>query len=337
MLNLGTIGTSWITEQLIDAARLTQQFHIKGIYSRDAVKGKQFASKVQADYYTDSIYNLLYDPEIDVIYIASPNSKHFEQAVQAIKAGKHIIVEKPMFTSVAEWHEVHTLAIAHEVLVLEAALHYQNRNYKRFRQLVMNKRDEMEQPFLGANFNIGQYSSRYMAFLDAVEHEQPVPNIFNPEFAGGSIMDMGVYPLYVAMDLFGLPESVRYHTITGANHVDLFGTIILSYDSHLVSIFVSKSVYSVMPSEIYLDDETIVIKDITRMNDIQLVNRSGKEVQIIDYQPANPMYDEMLNFAEVINKKDDMHQKINYESWKQLSLQVAQVMEMLRKSANLIP
>lgn len=336
MLNLGTIGTSWITEQLIDAARLTQQFHIKGIYSRDAAKGKQFASKVQADYYTDSIYNLLYDPEIDVIYIASPNSMHFEQAVQAIKAGKHIIVEKPMFASVAQWHEAHKLAQEHGVLVFEAALHYQNRNYKRFRQLVMNKRNEMEQPFLGANFNIGQYSSRYMAFLDAVEHEQTVPNIFNPDFAGGSIMDMGVYPLYVAMDLFGLPESVRYHTITGANHVDLFGTIILSYDNHLVSIFVSKGVHSVMPSEIYLDDETVVIKDITRMNDIQLVSRSGNEVQIIDYQPSNPMYDEMLNFAEVINKKEDMHQKIKYESWKQLSLQVAQVMEMLRKSANLI-
>ena len=76
---------------------MTQQFHIKGIYSRNAAKGKQFASKVQADYYTDSIYNLLYDPEIDIVYIASPNSLHYEQAVQAIKAGKHIIVEKPVF------------------------------------------------------------------------------------------------------------------------------------------------------------------------------------------------------------------------------------------------
>lgn len=336
MLNLGTIGTSWITEQLIDAARLTQQFHIKGIYSRDAAKGKQFAAKVKADYYTDSIYNLLYDPEIDVVYIASPNSMHFEQACQAIKAGKHIIVEKPMFTSVDQWHEAHKLAKAHNVLVFEAALHYQNRNYKRFRQLVMTKRNETEQPFLGANFNIGQYSSRYMTYLDAMAHEQTAPNIFNPDFAGGSIMDMGVYPLYVAMDLFGLPESVRYHTITGANQVDLFGTMILSYDNHLVSIFVSKGVHSVMPSEIYLDDETVVIKDITRMNDIQLVNRAGDEVQIIDYQPANPMYDEMLNFAEVINHKEDMHQQIKYESWKQLSLQVAQIMEMLRKSANLV-
>ena len=336
MLNLGTIGTSWITEQLIDAARLTQQYHIKGIYSRDAAKGKQFASKVQADYYTDSIYNLLYDPEIDIVYIASPNSLHYEQAVQAIKAGKHIIVEKPMFTSVNEWHHAHNLAKEHGVLIFEAALHYQNRNYKRFRQLVMTKREEMEQPFLGANFNIGQYSSRYMAYLDAVEYNQTVPNIFSPEFAGGSIMDMGVYPLYVAMDLFGLPKSVRYHTVTGANQVDLFGTIILSYEDQLVSIFVSKAVHSVMPSEIYLDDETVVIRDITRMNEVQLVNRAGKEVQIIDYQPANPMYDEMLNFAEAVNKSDEMHQQLKYESWKQLSLQVAQVMEMLRKSANLL-
>lgn len=336
MFNLGTIGTSWITEQLIDAAKLTQQYHLKGIYSRDAIKGKEFAAKTKADYYTDQLNNLLYDPEIDVIYVASPNNLHFEHTMRAIRAGKDVIVEKPMFSSVDEWHRAHELAKEHNVYIFEAALHYQNRNYKRLRQLLQNKRSESEQPFLGANFNIGQYSSRYMAYLNALENDQPVPNIFNPAFSGGSIMDMGVYPLYVAMDLFGLPDSVRYHTISGANQVDLFGTMILSYETYLVSIFVSKSVHSIMPSEIYIDDETIVIHDITRINDVQLINREGKEVQIVNYRPANPMYDEMLNFAEVLKDRDSIHQQVRYESWKQLSLQVAQVMDMLRRSANLI-
>lgn len=336
MFNLGTIGTSWITEQLIDAAKLTQQFQLRGIYSRSAANGKAFAAKNQAGYYTDQLNNLLYDPEIDVIYVASPNKLHFEHTMRAINAGKDVIVEKPMFASVDEWHRAHDLAKERNVYIFEAARHFQNRNYKRFRQLYQTKRSESEQPFLGANFNIGQYSSKYMNYLNALEHESEVPNIFNPEMSGGSIMDMGVYPLYVAMDLFGLPDSVRYHTIKGANEIDLFGTIILSYSSFLVSIFVSKSVHSIMPSEIYIDDETIVIQDITGMNDVKLMNRSGKEIQIVNYKPSNPMYDEMLNFAEVLKDRDSIHQKVRYESWKQISLQVAQVMEMLRRSANLI-
>lgn len=335
MINIGTIGTSWITEQFIEAIQASEWYHLRAIYSRNADTARTFAERYEADYYSDELNNLLFDPEIDAIYVASPNALHFEQTMRAIRAGKHVIVEKPMFVTVAQWQEAHALAQEMNVLLFEAVVHVHNQNYKKLKQLVQIKHEELKQPFLGANFNMGQYSSKYPAYVTAIEESTDIPNVFSMEFAGGSLMDLGVYPLYVAIDLFGLPQSVRYHAVKGANYIDLFGNIVLSYATFQVHIFVSKGVHSCLPSEIYLADETLVIEEISRISKVHLMNKQGDVAKLIDYRPANPMNDEVEHFAQMILKRDDVQQQLHYENWKQLSLQVAQVMEDLRKSANL--
>lgn len=335
MINVGTIGTSWITEQFIEAAQLTNLYTIKGVYSRSAYRARDIATIYKAAYYTDQLNNILFDPEIDLIYIASPNSLHFEQAMQAIKAGKHVIIEKPMFSSVSEWHQAHEEARKMNVFIFEGALHVHTRNYRRMKQLVQNKLKESEQPFLGANFNFGQYSSKYVQYRNAMANNYGVPNVFNLDYAGGALMDLGVYPVYVVLDLFGLPQSVRYNAQKGENGVDIFGSILFTYDTYQISIFISKAIHSKLPSEIYIDDETILIHDISRIRKVELINTEGQKADVIDYKPENYMYDELLNFAEVINNPDSIHQKVRYEDWKQLSLQVAQTMELLRKSADI--
>lgn len=335
MINVGTIGTSWITEQFIKGSQLTNLYKIKGIYSRSAYRAKDIATIYKADYYTDQLNNILFDPEIDLIYIASPNKLHFEQAMQAIKAGKHVLIEKPIFSNVDEWRQAHDEAERMNVFIFEGALHIHTRNYRRMKQLIQNKIKESEQPFLGANFNFGQYSSKYVQYRDAMANSQIAPNVFNPDYSGGALMDLGVYPIYVVLDLFGLPQSVRYNAQKGENGIDLFGTILFTYDKHQVTIFISKAVHSKLPSEIYIDDETIVVHDISRISKVELINNEGQKADVIDYKPENYMYDELLNFAEVINDSDSIHQKVRYEDWKQLSLQVAQTMDLLRRSANI--
>ncbi|UUX33833.1 Gfo/Idh/MocA family protein [Fundicoccus culcitae] len=335
MINVGTIGTSSITEQFIKALILTRKYHLKGVYSRKNATAKDIATIYKADYYTSTLNHLLFDPDIDVIYIASPNSLHAEQAIKAIRAGKHVIVEKPAFCNVTEWHEVFDEASKNNVLVFEAALHYHNRNYRRLSQLVNNLKQGHSLPFVGANFNLGQYSSRYEEYNAAMNAKEEGPNIFNPAFSGGTLMDLGVYPIYVAVDLFGMPDTLSYHTVKGENGIDLFGNIILKYKSSQINIFISKAVHSALSSEIYFDDETIVIENISKISSVKLINKGGQVANVINYKPENVMYDELIAFSEVILDKDNIHQKVRYENWKQLSLQVATVMQYLRKSADL--
>ena len=77
----------------------------------------------------------------------------------------------------------------------------------------------------------------------------------------------------------------------------------------------------------------MVIEDISRLTKVKLVNRSEEKVQLVDYIPANPMFDELLSFAEMIQAQPSIHNQVRYENWRQLSLQVNQVMEALRQSA----
>lgn len=335
MLNVGTIGSSWITEQFIQAMKLTRRYHIKAVYSRNEKTAKDIASFYHADYYTDALNNILFDPEIDLIYVASPNALHFDHTIRALKAGKHVIVEKPAFLNTDEWHQAYDLASDLGLFIFEAALHYHNRNYRRLRQLVRNLQNGHNQPFLGATFNIGQYSSRYESFLDYCQGKGEEPNVFSLTYGGGTLMDIGVYPLYVALDLFGMPQAVSYHALKGNNGIDLFGQIVLRYESSQVNIFISKAVHSILHSEIYFDDETIVIGGITRIDSVRLINKAGQEAKVIEYKPENPMYDELIAFYEVLESKDEMFSKVRYEDWKQMSLQVAQVMQELRKSASI--
>ena len=336
MLKVGTVGTSWITEQFIEATQLlNEHYQVTGVYSRSVEKAKALAEKYQIEFYCDELNHLLYDPEIQVIYIATPNAHHYEVAKRAIRTGKHLIVEKPMFASLDEWREIHELAQEQGVLVFEAVVHTHNQNYKRLKQLVQYKLEQAKQPFLGANFSIGQYSSRYPDYVNAMAAGEVAPNVFNLAMAGGTLMDIGVYPLYVIVDLFGIPKQVKYSAITGPNKVDLMGTMILNYKEFQVSLFVSKAVHSMQPSELYFDNETIVIEGITRIDRVYLVNHHGQSAKVIDYVPKNPMLAELTDFAEVLENPTDSQQQQRYQYWTQLSWQVAQVMDSLRQSAGL--
>lgn len=335
MLQVGTIGTSMVTEHFLQAAELTNLFKLRGVYSQTVEYAKDLATIYKAIYYTDELNNLLYDPEVDVVYIASLHALHYDHALRAVQAGKHVIIEKPMVASSEEWHRLHQLAERVGVFVFEAAEHIQNRNYHRLKQLVRNKIREADQPFFGANLNLGKYSSEYVRYLGNMDKDEPAPDVFNLELAGGTLMDIGIYPVYVAMDLFGTPQSVGYQVQKGPDGSDLFGHIMLAYGEYVVTIFVSKGVHSQLASEIYIDDETIVIEDITQIKQVDLINAQGQSSTIVSYRPESPMYDELVNFADVINNSKSQHHLLMYEDWKQLSLQVVQTLELLRRSAGI--
>ena len=332
MIKYATIGTSWITEQFIEACRQEGSYQLNKVYSRSMDKADRIVQKFGFGQAVDQI-EALYDDDIDLIYIASPNSLHYHYAMEAINHGKHVIVEKPQFASLKEWQTAHDLGKEKKVYVFEAIRHIQTKNYKLLKSLFDKKLLDLDYPFLGAAFNIGQYSSRYDTYVQSIEEEESVPNIFSLDFAGGSLMDMGVYLIYVAIDLFGMPERVDYQPLKGPNGIDLMGTIYLDYGQFHVSLFVSKAVHSIKPSEIYLGDETIVIPNITDIDQVDLINRHSQILQSYQYQELYPMYDEAKFFADIILGRQTDY---SYEELEELSFKVAEVMEELRKSAGLV-
>ena len=203
MLQLGVIGTNWITWQFIEAVQTTHTFNLLTIYSRTVEHAQNLANqlaKPQVEITTD-LTDFFNNPRLDVVYIASPNSLHYHYICQAIRAHKQVIVEKPLVSTRREFLKIQELLTQYpDVFVLEAARHIHENEFKLLQKQVHNL-PQID----GATLVYQKYSSRYDLVLAGQE-----PNIFSPKFSGGALYDLGVYLLYDALCLFGFPQAAHY-------------------------------------------------------------------------------------------------------------------------------
>ncbi|RMZ70733.1 oxidoreductase [Pyrenophora seminiperda CCB06] len=268
MINLGIIGTNWITHSFVEAAHATGKYNLTAVYSRKEETAKEFASKYadqQITTYTD-LDALSHSSAIDTMYIASPNILHYEQAKLFLSAGKNVIVEKPSCSTVSELRELFALAKEKKVFLLEAFRHLQEANFK----LLKSKIPDLG-PLYGASITYAQYSSRYEKVLQG-----EVPNIFNLEMGGGALVDLGVYCVAAAVDLFGPPQHAQYWPVKIATGADGGGSLLLTYPSFTVHLCHSKIYNSDAPSEIYGEKGTLSTPSITDIEDVSFWDAKSK-------------------------------------------------------------
>lgn len=324
-LGLGTIGTSMITEQFIEAAKLSEDYDYKGVYSRHIEKAIDFKEKYKAEVAYDDFEEFLRDPLIDVVYVASPNSLHFSQAKEVIEHGKHAIVEKPMVTSLKEWTELTDLAKEKGVVVVEAARHIFEPNFVKINDMIKGF-----EGIYGATLTYSKYSSRYDNVLAGEE-----PPIFSPKFAGGAANDLGIYTVYAALSWFGKPNSVHAFSQTIRTGVDGKGTAILRYDTFDVTLHYGKIVTATVPSEVYSTDQTLVLDAITGLEEAKLVNAKTHESQSValDKSADNPLIWEARAFAKVMQDPKQSENKESLDKWLTLSYNVHHVLDQIRSQA----
>lgn len=326
MLKLGIIGTNWITDQFIEAALSTNCYELTAVYSRQLETAKHFAGKYSGEISLFDHLDLFFQSDLDVIYIASPNSLHFEQTKQAILAGKNVIVEKLAFSTPEEMAEIVALSQQQKVCVIEAARHLQEENFALVKEFLASK------TIVGANFTYLKYSSRYDQVLAGEE-----PNIFSPKFSGGAIADIGVYPIYAAVGWFGKPEEAYYFARKIATGVDGLGTIILRYKDFDVTIQQGKIADSKLPSEIYLTDGTLYLNGINAIEQADYYNRQDKQTYPVANGVANnPMVEEAFQFAKIIENIDDRIMQEKYQQLQAQSIIVNELITTMRKQAGIV-
>lgn len=171
------------------------------------------------DRFTGSLEAMLADPAIDVVYIATPISTHFEYASAALKAGKHVWCEKPMTASLADTRALADLAEARGLQLAEVAMYQHHAQFAWVRDLLQQKAEAGER--------LVDVRTRFTI------PELPATDIrYRPELGGGALLDVGFYPLSAAVGLFGTPSAVAaVGRRSDALGVDLSGSALLSYDS----------------------------------------------------------------------------------------------------------
>ncbi|HFH9839868.1 TPA: Gfo/Idh/MocA family protein [Streptococcus suis] len=320
MLNFGIIGTSDISHKFISSAHLSKYLQLSAIFSRKLETAVSFSINYEnVILYTEWIKFL--SAPIDLVYIASPNALHFEQAKAVLEAGKHVIIEKPMVSTPQELIQLRQIAKENGVFLFEAA-----RNYHEA-AIAIIKDFLKEQTIWGANFSYAKYSSKMPELLAG-----QTPNIFSTDFSGGALMDLGVYTLYTAIGLLGRPNAARYTAQQLPTSIDLNGTGQLIYDDFLVTIQVGKNITSNLPSEIYTSEGTLTLNACQHISSAIFTKHDGSQVVLPIQAQEDAMLEEVQAIAQVIQAGN--HDLAN--KWLDVAEAVHQTLYTMRQDAGII-
>ncbi|MFF2093824.1 Gfo/Idh/MocA family protein [Paenibacillus sp. NPDC058174] len=322
MVRFGIIGSNFITESFVDAASQANQVEITAIYSRTADKAQAYADKHGiANTFTD-IGEMASSDLIDAIYIASPNSLHAEYAITFMKAGKHVLCEKPIASNTKELRQMIETAKQHQVLLMEAMKSTMVPNFEAIQQN-LHKIGKVRHYY--ASFC--QYSSRYDAYKEGV-----VMNAFLPELSNGSLMDIGTYCIYPLVVLFGKPDRVQASAVMLESGVDGKGSLILSYGDMEAVLQHSKISSSNLPAEIQGEGGNIIIERISQPSSVRLQYRDGREEDVSRPQASNTMVYEIQAFADLIHAGQTESPVNSYAN----SLTVMEIMDEARRQIGLV-
>ncbi len=266
MINYATIGTSFIAEQFVTGANATGRLSLKAVYSRNNDTGVEFAKKFGCNKIYTSLDSLKNDKNIDAVYIASPNVFHANQSELLLNAGKHIICEKPITTSCDEYKRLKALADSKGLIYMEAMIPMYNTSRGKIKTAIKEIGN-----IAMAKIDYCQRSSRYDRFMRG-EHV----NIFDMSLHAGTLMDLGVYCVYAAVDLFGMPKNIRATANFLKNGADGSGVAIFEYDNFSASLTYSKTGQSVAPTEIVGDCGSVIMETAVYYQDAYLVKDKTK-------------------------------------------------------------
>ncbi len=323
MINFGTVGTGWITSSFIEAAQLSHEFTLTAVYSRNEENAKILADTYGASMIFTDLEEMAISDVIEAVYIASPNSLHFEQAITFLKNKKHVICEKPIFSNTKELLAAYQAAEENGVYLFEAIRNLHTPNFK-----ILKENLHLAGKVRSAILPYIQYSSRYDLFLQG-----EVPNIFNAKFSGGALVDLGVYPLYLAVGLFGAPKKSTYHPVVLHSGIDGSGTLVLEYDEFICTILCSKVSHSAIVCEIHGEMGTFVMEDAAPISQIEFVDSHSKESRLLSVaQEEKDMVYECREIAAILKTADQNR----YEELKELSKIVLGITEKARKQNNIV-
>ena len=319
MLKLGVIGTGVISHHFIEAAHTSGEYQLVAVYSRKLETAATFASRYKDIQLFDQLEDF-FKSSFDVVYIASPNSLHFDQAKASLTAGKHVILEKPAVTQPQEWLNLIQTAEKNNCFIFEAARNYHEKAFTTIKNFLADKQ------ILGADLNYAKYSSKMPDLLAG-----KTPNVFSDCFAGGALMDLGIYPLYAAVRLFGKGQDATYQAQQLDNSIDLNGDAILFYPDFQVHIKAGKNITSNLPCEIYTANGTLTLNTIEHVRSAIFSDHQRNQVHLPIQQAPHTMTEEVAAFAHMIQQPD-----LNlYQTWLEDASSVHELLYTMRQTAGI--
>ncbi len=289
-VRFGILGAGRIAARLVTDQHLAEGAVFTCVASRDLSRAQAFADKWHIPHALDSYEALVAREDVDVVYIATPNPMHCEQAMLAMRAGKHVLCEKPVALNEAELLRMLTCAKQNNVFFMEAM-------WTRFFPATLQAKQ------LIADGAIGAVQGMHAQFCFSKPFD-PAERQFDLQLGGGALLDVGCYPICFAMDMIGsAPEQVTGVAALGPTGVDEQNTMALRFPGGIVADL-SSGVRAARPevAEIYGSEGMLTVPLFHFATQV-LLTKGGKTEVVFDqpYEPEGFRY-QVMHVAQCVRE-----------------------------------
>ena len=318
-MKIGVLGTGWIVNPVTKTLKGMSNMECYAIASRTKERAEQAAAEFGYEKAYGTYEALVADPEVELVYIATPHSRHFEDMKLCIAAGKPVLCEKAFTLNAAQAAEIKRLAAEKGVYVAEAIW----TRYQPARKLI---NDTIASGIIG---KVTTLTANLCYAMDKKER------IYNPELAGGALLDIGVYGINFAMMHFG-EDIVRMESSVQMmdTGVDGMETITLFYRDGRMAVL-THSVYgrSDRKGIFYGENGYIIVENINNPQSVSVYDAGDNLLKFIPVPEQITGYE--YQFAEAADCIEDG--KLESDSMPLAdSVKVMQVMDALRKQWDMV-
>ena len=318
MLRWGIVSTGNITHSFIHDLLLLEDHKPVAVASRDVIRAEDFAKKYEIPKAYGDYTALFLDPNVDIVYIATPHNSHSQLSTEAMQNGKHVLCEKPSAVNQKDLREVIALSQEKKLFYMEAF-------WSRFNPALNKVFDLIKEEAIGKVTHIHSDFSFY-------RNDPVTSRLLNMDLAGGSLLDMGVYPIFLSYMLLGLPRSIKASALFHETGADVQTSVILEYERALSS-FTSGFLYeSDMKAKVFGTQGHIIIENRWHEANALIIHNDEGEERLEIPKIGKGYAHEILACGHSIARGENENNLWSHQD----SLNMLEVTDRIRKEINLI-
>lgn len=314
----GIVGPGKIATDFTEDLKLIPDAEVAAVASRNLERAQQFADKFNIPNAFGSYDELFNSDSVDIVYVATPHNFHKDVAIQALNAGKHVLCEKPLGVSRAEVEEIVAAAKANQVFMMEGL-------WSRFNPSVQKAKQMADDGTIG---NVGYLHADFAFFaLDRGLDSR----LLNPDLASGSLLDIGIYPIFLAYLILGMPQEIMAKSNFHDNGTELQTSMLFHYENAQAVLYSGLTSKSKMEAEISGSKGEIFIHPRWHEADGCRLEKEGETQEFELPRQGNGFVYEIEEVHQCLKAK-----KLQSDLWShQNSLDVAELLDTIREKCGI--
>lgn len=270
----GILAPGKMSAKFTTGIKLLENAELYAVGSRNPERAEKFARQFGFKKYYGSYEELASDPDLDVVYIASPHSHHLEHTLLCLRNGKHVICEKAFAMNTREVQEMVDEAATRKLFLMEAL-------WPPFQPFYKKAREILDSGILGKIL----YLHGYFSFIPPFD---PDDRKFNLALGGGSLLDIGIYPVIDALTFIGIPDEIKAGAIFSPTGSEESVSSVFRYNSgQMATVYSSFKTSTGIGCDIFCEKGNITVsrgRDMNQRVNVELHN--GEKQEFVFSPPA---------------------------------------------------